>query len=318
MATASTAHEALGLYRAALESDALVQSSWHTERGGRQLACGLGVLGPDVDGPSKCPAQIMPRWLAQMVPGFFDRQKFGDAKDWGLRFYAALDRINGVVPFSVVHDWHANTVCQLGIDAAELRKRDTAPHLVLKALHLRALSGEKIAADEWRPVLKNADAYAYAYADAYANAYAYAWKRLRLRLRQRLRLRLRLEAPSRWHGRCAQSREGRVKAIHDHTFTATQPTWSERITLARANPDLAPEYIRSIHDEALALIRPGHCGNRENRAIADACEAWFDCFTFVCSDDAPEFLDELDALLVDEAPGWVGPEYAPSRAEYWA
>jgi len=182
MQTAQTAHEAFERYKSAHEEDALVQASWHTERDGRHLACALGILGPEVDGPSKCPAAIMPRWLAQMVPAFFDRQKFDDAKDWGLRFYAALDHVGGAVPFSVVHDWHANTVCQLGIDAATMCKRDVAPHLALQALHKRTLAGEKIAADEWRPVLKNANANANAYADAnayaYAYAYAYAWKRL--------------------------------------------------------------------------------------------------------------------------------------------
>ena len=183
---ATTTAEALARYETAFNEDRLIQASWHNEQDGRHLACALGVLGEQIDGPSKCPATIMPRWLAQMVPGFFDRQKFEDAKDWGLRFYKALDRIGGNVPFSVVHDWHANTVCQLGIDTAELRKRDATPHTALRALHLRALADEKIGAGEWRPVLKtayanayanaNADAYAYAY--AYANANADAWKRL--------------------------------------------------------------------------------------------------------------------------------------------
>ena len=192
MQIAATTKEALERYEAAFAEERLIQASWHTERDGRQLACALGVLGDGVDEPSKCPTTIMPRWLAQMVPAFFDRQKFDDAKDWGRRFYAALDHIGGNVPFSVVHDWHANTVCPLGIEAAELRKRDVAPHKALQALHLRALAGEKIGADEWRPVLKNAYAYAYAYANVYAdadanayadayanaNAYADAWKRL--------------------------------------------------------------------------------------------------------------------------------------------
>ena len=171
---ATTTAEALARYEAAFKEDRLIQVRWHKEQDGRHLACALGVLGDAVDGPNKCPATIMPRFLAQMVPAFFDRQKFDDAKDWGLRFYAALDRIGGNVPFSVVHDWQANTVCVLGIDAAKLRNRDTAPHEALKALHERSLAGEKISADEWKPVLKNV--YAYAYADAYA--YAYAWKRL--------------------------------------------------------------------------------------------------------------------------------------------
>jgi hypothetical protein len=170
MAIAVNTKDALERYTAALESDALIQSSWHKEMDGRHLACGLSILGDEVTSPRECPAQIMPRWLAQMVPVFFDNQKFEDAKSWGLEFYKALDRINGVVPFSVFHDWHFSTVCDVGIKAAEKCGRDIAPHIALKSMHFRALSGEKISADEWRPILKNADADAYA--DADADAYA--------------------------------------------------------------------------------------------------------------------------------------------------
>ena len=173
----ATAKEYAARYLEAFENDALTQGAFHTEIDGRQLACALGVIGKNVESPADCPAQIMPRWLAQMVPALFDKQREEDAFAWGKDFTAALARIDGNVPFSVVHDWHANVVCLLGIEAAEKRGRDTAPHKALQALHLRALGGEKISADEWRPVLKdaNADAYAYANANAYAYAYAYAY-----------------------------------------------------------------------------------------------------------------------------------------------
>jgi len=176
-----TAQDYADRYRTALETGGLTQGHFHTERDGRHLACALGVIGDDVDDPSKCPAQIMPRWLAQTVPEFFDRQEQSAAFAWGLDFTAALARLNGNVPFSVIHDWHANVVCPIGIEAAELAKRDPVPHKALQAMHLRALAGEKISADEWQPVLKTgyANAYAYAYADAnayaYADAYAYAY-----------------------------------------------------------------------------------------------------------------------------------------------
>ncbi len=140
--TALTAKEAFARYEAAFKEDRLTQGEWHTEQDGRQLACALGTLGDDVNGPNDCPASVMPRWLAQMVPAFFDRQKLDDAKEWGVRFYAALAKLDGNVPFSVVHHWHAHTVCHLGIDAAEKRGRNTAPHKALQALHLRALAGE--------------------------------------------------------------------------------------------------------------------------------------------------------------------------------
>lgn len=169
-----TAQDYADRYLAAFETGGLTQGHFHTERDGRHLACALGVIGDDVDDPSKCPAQIMPRWLAQMVPAFFDKQTEGAAFSWGVDFTAQLARLNGNVPFSVVHDWHANVVCTVGIEWAEKAKRDVSPHKALQDMHLRALAGDKVSADEWRPVLKTAYAYAYADADAYADAYAYA------------------------------------------------------------------------------------------------------------------------------------------------
>jgi hypothetical protein len=190
-ATAETASDALTLYRDAMEADALIQSGWHeTGEDGRELACALGVLGPQVDDAEKCPAAIMPRWLAQMVPWFFDRQDFADAKAWGLKFYAELARIGGAVPFFVVHDWHANVVGPLAIEIAAERNGNIAAHTALADMHAKVLGGAKFSSDEWRPVLKdayadayadanvdastNVDANAYAYTNAYANAYPYA------------------------------------------------------------------------------------------------------------------------------------------------
>ena len=169
-----TAQDYADRYLAAFETGGLTQGHFHTERDGRHLACALGVIGDDVDDPSKCPAQIMPRWLAQMVPAFFDKQTEGAAFSWGVDFTAQLARMNGNVPFSVVHDWHANVVCTVGIEWAEKAKRDVSPHKALQDMHLRALAGDKVSADEWRAVLKTANADAYAYAYAYANAYANA------------------------------------------------------------------------------------------------------------------------------------------------
>ena len=179
---ATTAAEAFDLYAAAREADLLVQGRWHDERDRRQLACGLGVLGPNVNGPGDCPASVMPAWLARMVPNFFDSMDFADAKDWGLRFYAELKRLDGVVPFSVIHDWQANVVAPLGIDWRTLKGQSTDAILKVQALHVRALNGDIAPRTEWFEALKpalretyrsayaNADAYANANADAYANA----------------------------------------------------------------------------------------------------------------------------------------------------
>jgi len=177
MSTAQTAKEAYRRYQTALASDCLVQSAWHSQANdGRQLACALGVIGDDVKSAKDCPAQIMPRWLAQMTVWFFDGQKEDDALDWGLRFYEQIARLNGTVPFSVIHDWQANFVGPLAIEVSEKRGRKVEAHVALKVMQEQALAGKKFTADEWHPVLKAAffDAYANANAYAYANAYANA------------------------------------------------------------------------------------------------------------------------------------------------
>ncbi len=184
--TAAEYHER---YKQFLDAGNLAQGEWNAERDGRHIACVLGVLGDEVDSASKCPATVMPRWLALMVPWFFDNQTEEDAFAWGLAFTEQLARLNGNIPFSVVYDWQAKYVTQMGIDAAIKRKGDPTSHQALQALHARALTGEKIDRKVWYKALRdaytypNAYPYAYAnananaYADAYANAYAYAKKK---------------------------------------------------------------------------------------------------------------------------------------------
>jgi hypothetical protein len=202
MTTVTTAAEAYQRYTEYLHDKRLIQSKWHDiTDDGRALACGLGVLGENVSSPQDCPATIMPKWLAQMVPWFFDNQDAKQAKSWGLEFYAELARLNGFVPFSVVYDWQATVVGPLAIEQAEARNGDVSAHRALAEMQFAALNGKTFSADEWRPILKAAfldihkfsyhfkadadsdanvyaDANSYAYADAYAyanvNAYAYA------------------------------------------------------------------------------------------------------------------------------------------------
>ena len=181
--TTITAAEAFDRYKAAYDAGLLTQGAWHIEKNGRHLACALGILGEDIDAPGKCPASVMPIWLAQMVPWFFDKQKENDAKAWGMAFYAELKRLDGKVPFSVMYDWQANVVSPVVIEAAIKRGKDPAPHVAHQAIHARALAGDIAPKEEWVKILRpaysdayaTADAYAYATADAYAYATAYAY-----------------------------------------------------------------------------------------------------------------------------------------------
>lgn len=168
------AHQAYERYREMLDDDRLVQGKWRAEQDGRDIACAMGVAG--IDRAGECPSRVMPRWLAQMVPYFFDRQAFDDAKPWGLTFWAQLDRLDGKVPFSVLYDWQANLICASHIKRREDAGKDPANAKALQALHLRAFAGEKIDRDTWHAALKAAYRDAYANVDAFANAFAYGWQ----------------------------------------------------------------------------------------------------------------------------------------------
>ena len=59
----------------------LVQGEWHGHRGGgggdngglgQEFACLLGSIHPSIDGTSKCPAHLMPRWMANVTVRLFD------------------------------------------------------------------------------------------------------------------------------------------------------------------------------------------------------------------------------------------------------
>ena len=168
MQTATTATEALRRYQDFLSRGALIQSTPHlVDADGRQLACALGILGDHVHSARDCPATVMPLWLAQMVPYFFDLQSHDAALAWGAAFYAELARLGGKVPFSVIHDWHATVVTPMAIEVSEKRKRNPETHRTLQALHRRAVAGETIARDDWYAALNPA------LFDTYANAYAY-------------------------------------------------------------------------------------------------------------------------------------------------
>jgi hypothetical protein len=68
----------------------LVQSSWHIEQDGRQLACLLGSIDPSIDSPEACPSSVMPSWLAYLLPTLFDGVSADRSVDYGIRFAKAL------------------------------------------------------------------------------------------------------------------------------------------------------------------------------------------------------------------------------------
>jgi hypothetical protein len=138
-----TPAEALARFKYAIKHKRLKQKTWHrTDAKGRWIVCALSILGPNVNSAQQCPASIMPVWVAQLVPIFFDNQSFSVAVNWGLQLYTELDRLNGIVAEDNFEKWRT---------------------LSKKLLKLEAK------ADAY------AEAYANAYAEAYANGYAYGY-----------------------------------------------------------------------------------------------------------------------------------------------
>ena len=103
-------------------------------------------------------------WLAQVVTALFDGQEPAAAHDWAARVHADLVRLDGRVPFAVVHDWHAETVAPLLDEVCE-------GQAAVGALHARALAGSPVAQPQWtaalEPALRDVYRRAYAYDDAY-------------------------------------------------------------------------------------------------------------------------------------------------------
>jgi hypothetical protein len=70
-----------------LHEGRLVQNEWHSvAEKGRDFACILGAISPHIDDSRKCPASVMPKWLARLVVPLFDYQTEDAAMTWAARF----------------------------------------------------------------------------------------------------------------------------------------------------------------------------------------------------------------------------------------
>ena len=163
---AASPAEALALFECTKKDDRLVQDKHHKEMAGRHFYDILGVLGDELQSPSDCPERIMPLWLAHTASRLFRAQPLDRAKEWGLQFYAELKRLDGKLPFTVIHDWHTNVVEPFAIKFSKRRGPNPWRYVerpkALQSLHARALSRDKIGVDEWRRVLCTAFSHIYA------------------------------------------------------------------------------------------------------------------------------------------------------------
>jgi hypothetical protein len=83
----------------------IIQHDWRRGgEGGRELVCALAAFGPDINSAEDCPADLMPRWLAELVPTLDDGIGTADvpwfmgelltrAKAWSVLDDAAWERV---------------------------------------------------------------------------------------------------------------------------------------------------------------------------------------------------------------------------------
>lgn len=114
------------------------------------------------------PEAATPAWLAQLVTALAGGLEPGAARALTARIDADVARLGGLVPFAVVHDWHAATV-------VPLLRAVCADQAQVGELHARALAGSPVAAARWRdalePALREIYYLAYPYDDAYQANY---------------------------------------------------------------------------------------------------------------------------------------------------
>ncbi len=110
----------------------------------------------------------------QVAEVLFDGLDPTEARAWARRVHQELTRLEGKVPFTVVHEWHFGTIGPLLTEVSARRGGSAASHQAVRSLHARALAGEQIAESDWsaalEPALREVYRYAYAYARAYASA----------------------------------------------------------------------------------------------------------------------------------------------------
>jgi len=82
-----TIADRIALARGYHAAGTITQNTWRTQdEQGRELVCALAAFGPDINGSGDCPADLMPPWMASLVPAIDD----GIAKDQVLWFSGEL------------------------------------------------------------------------------------------------------------------------------------------------------------------------------------------------------------------------------------
>ena len=73
MAETLTIADRIALARQYHSENRIIQNSWRTRgEDGRELVCALAAFGTDINSAGSCPKELMPEWLAQLVPTIDD------------------------------------------------------------------------------------------------------------------------------------------------------------------------------------------------------------------------------------------------------
>ena len=81
----------------------LVQGAWHKHEGppgdrGRDLACGLGAMHPDINSASDCPGDWFPQWFAELTVTLFDGVAATELYPLMERYYTLLPGVKNITP----------------------------------------------------------------------------------------------------------------------------------------------------------------------------------------------------------------------------
>jgi hypothetical protein len=129
------------------DEDRIIRGAWRsTSADGRELACLLGAVGKDVDSPSKCPAEVMPAWLAHLTPSIDDKPSEAAWPEIIRRYADCAVRWHVLTPEA----WRR---CELKVkrEALLIAQPHDKSDSCTRALALidRALQGDEPLAGEW-------------------------------------------------------------------------------------------------------------------------------------------------------------------------
>lgn len=132
-----TVTERVNVAAKAHEEGRIIQGTWRKRNGGgRELVCALAAFGPDINSASDCPADLMPPWLAELVPTlddgiaakdvlWFSGELIDRARRWGALDSNAWERIR--TGFQIA------SICQ-ALSSAESVQPDPKPEYWQKVI----------------------------------------------------------------------------------------------------------------------------------------------------------------------------------------